>query len=403
MRRDELDAFLEADGTAFGERLPPSVRAWLDPHIVPERVLVSRDGGEIVGSAASELSVMTLPGLHRLETAVVVTVSVIPSHRREGRLMALMRHQLDDLHERGEALATLYASEGGIYGRFGYGMATFGSQYEVDKQVARLDDPARELAGGRIRLVDRARAMEVFPDVYARYAPIRAGEIDRTDIDFRHAAGAPGGDDLGRRFCAVYEEDGRVDGYAGYEVVSMPASDQGPRQVVLHELCSVTDAAYVGLWQFLLGIDLAGELRASGRPVDEPIRWLLTNHRHLRTSVTRDRSWLRLVDVPASLAARGYPHAGTVVLEVVDEFCPWNAGVYRLHVAEDWATGEVEPTTSAADFTLDAASLASVFLGGVVPSALRISGRVLEHTTGALARADRMFANDRAPYCTTNY
>ena len=35
-----------------------------------------------------------------------------------------MRRQLEDVRDRGEPLAGLFASEGAIYGRFGYGLAT---------------------------------------------------------------------------------------------------------------------------------------------------------------------------------------------------------------------------------------------------------------------------------------
>ncbi len=298
-----MEGFLAANAAAFGGRAPQLRREWFEPHIQLDRLLVSRDGGEIVGSAASESSFMTLPGLHRAATGVVVTVSVAPSHRRQGRLNALMRCQLDDLHDRGEALATLFASEGTIYGRYGYGMATFGTRYELDKKLAKLEEGAADLAPGRILLIDRSRAVECFPEVYGRYAPTRAGEIDRRVLDYARAVGEPG-ENLST-FHAVYEEGGHIDGYVGYEVEMVPESDPRARRVVVHELCHLTTAAYVGLWRFLLGIDLVNMIRAPGRPVDEPIRWLLTDPRQLRAVFTGDRSWLCLVDVKSALAARG--------------------------------------------------------------------------------------------------
>src|ERR1039458_7686232 len=102
----ETDAFFTADAYAFSHRMPAAIVALIERDMAHDRVFVNRDEGEIVGGAASVARVMTLPGLVRAPTAVVVGVSVIPTHRRQGRLRSLMRAQLDDLHDRGEAIAS---------------------------------------------------------------------------------------------------------------------------------------------------------------------------------------------------------------------------------------------------------------------------------------------------------
>ena len=66
-----------------------------------------------------------MPGGAQVSAAGVTAVGVQPTHRRRGINAALMRAQLDDVHARGEPIAVLYASEGGIYGRFGYGLSSF--------------------------------------------------------------------------------------------------------------------------------------------------------------------------------------------------------------------------------------------------------------------------------------
>lgn len=405
LKEEELDAFFEIDGVAFGGRMSPPIRELIEAQMTIQRAMATRDGNEVVGTTVSERSVITLPGLSRLPVGVVMGVAVAPSHRRQGRLTALMRRQLDEMRQSGEVLATLYASEGGIYGRFGYGMATFGSRYELDKRVARLDAPAAARIPGRIRLLQRDGASEAFPAVYAEYAPTRAGEIDRHNVlDFLSGLGDPGAEDLSRRFYAVYEEDGRIDGYVGYEVAPLASSpDSWARRVVCHELCHLTTPAYIALWQFLLGIDLTEEISAPGRPVDEPLRWLLTVPRHLRTVFSGDRSWIRLVDVPAALAGRRYPQPGTLVLDIKDDFCSWNTGRYRVQVPEEWASAEVERTDASADIELDVSTLASIYLGTISPSEFRMSQRIDERAEGALGRADRMFANDRPPSCLSEF
>src|SRR6185503_8066766 len=83
------------------------------------------DAGRIVGGAAAASYRFAVPGGAQVSGAGVTAVGVQPTHRRRGINAALMRAQLDDVHERGEPIAVLYASEGGIYGRFGYGLSAF--------------------------------------------------------------------------------------------------------------------------------------------------------------------------------------------------------------------------------------------------------------------------------------
>ena len=60
-----------------------------------------------------------MPGA-TVPAAGVTIVTVHPTHRRRGILSTMMDRQLADLHERGEPIAVLRASEAAIYGRFGY-------------------------------------------------------------------------------------------------------------------------------------------------------------------------------------------------------------------------------------------------------------------------------------------
>jgi len=399
----EVDTFFDIDAAAFGARMSAGFLGLIKSHMTLERVVASRDEGAVVGTAASEASVMTIPGLSRVPTAMVVAVAVMPSHRRQGRLRSLMRYQLDDIRGRGEVLATLYASEGGIYGRFGYGQATFGSTYTVDKRVARLLRPAAEFASGGIRLLSRDKAAEAFSAIYEEYAPTRAGEVDRSEIDYVSALGEPGGDELNRRFYAVYEKGGHLEAYVSYEVVPIGPPAHNPRRLVLHELCALTPEAYVAMWDFLLGVDLTVELVASGRPLDEPIKWLLSEPRQLRCTFSGDRSWIRLVDVGLCLGARRYAVAGDLVVAVEDPFCAWNTGRYRLVVTEEGGAAEVSRTDKEPDLELDASTLASIYLGGVSPVGLAEVGCISQLEPGAVLKASRMFANDRPPYCLTAF
>ena len=100
--------------------------------------------------------------------------------------------------------------------------------------------------------------------------------------------------------------------------------------------------------------------------------------------------WLRLVDVAGALAARTWAQKEDLVLGVVDPFCPWNEGSYRL----DGST-----TTERPDLRLDVRDLGAAFLGGFTVAELGRAGRVEELVPGAIHHADAAFRTDRAPWC----
>src|SRR5689334_6712371 len=92
--------------------------------LLPEQTIGAFDGAEVVATGGWYRLPMTLPG-GSTEVAGVTWISVAPTHRRQGLLRSLMTRQLTDLREDGHAVAALWASEPGIYGRFGYGLASW--------------------------------------------------------------------------------------------------------------------------------------------------------------------------------------------------------------------------------------------------------------------------------------
>jgi predicted acetyltransferase len=152
----------------------------------------------------------------------------------------------------------------------------------------------------------------------------------------------------------------------------------------------------------VLGIDLTEELLTTGRPVDEPVRFLLEDQRQLRTARWTDRSWVRLVDVKRALALRRYEEQGVLVIEVSDPFCPWNEGRFVLSVDSD-GVATVEPGGAEPDIVVPAEVLSSLYLGAVAFDAMAQVGRLHESASGALRRADAMFSARRPPFCMTHF
>ena len=391
--KDEFEAWLRAISRGFGQHLNeaelevyrPSVEEMLD------RTVAVFDEDEIVGTAHSFPSEMNVPGC-TVATAAIAAVTVQPTHRRRGILTRMAAHQLEDIHERGEPLAALFAQESIIYGRFGYGIGSVWEKWEIDRQHTAYSLP--HVPEGRIRFVDKAEARTVFPDVYRRALSSRPGAIQRPDArwDILLADVHPWPSGASNDFFVVHEQHGRVDGYALYRTEG--------ELLIVRELLAATNEANASVWRFCFDVDLMASTEAWGRPPDDPLPWLLADSRRLRRS-TFDGMWLRLVDVRAALSARRYAAQDKLVLEVRDPFCGWNDGRYELEGGPD---GAVCRTTSARpDIVLSAADLAATYLGTVSFTTLSQAGRVEERAQGALPRADAMFATQLQPWNPFGY
>ncbi|HUP85879.1 MAG TPA: GNAT family N-acetyltransferase [Acidimicrobiales bacterium] len=397
----EWPEFLETLRMAFGALPAPGDEAIEKRPWAIERSMAALEDGHPVGCAGSYDFDLTLPGLTTAPAAGVTWVGVRPTHRRQGALTGIMRAQLEEIHDRGVPLAILLASESVLYGRYGYGMATTQVDLEIDRTRAVLAEPFE--APGRVVLVTDQPAIDrLLPEIHESVRRRQHGDVSRPAEWWKpFFAGGRGGTEFGPRFHAFYENpSGETEGYAYYRL----ASDFSVRlrqdwTVLLQGLGALTFEAYVALWRFVWDLDLTAKLVATFRPPDEPLRHLLRDPRRLATTRSVDFLWCRLVDVPAALSARRYEVTSSVVIEVRDPVCPWNAGRWRLDGSADGAT--CVRTDAAADLTMTATELGAVFLGGTHLSALAAARRIDEHATGAVARTDSMLSTARAPWCQT--
>ncbi len=408
---DEFAAFRRVNDAAFGWQ-PSDEDIEADrPLLEADRTLAIYDAGRIVATAAAFSFALTLPGLTSTgpdatsptaSVAGVTGVGVLPTHRRRGLLRALMRRQLDDVRARGESMAVLTASESVIYERFGYGLSTSVLGIDIDPRHGAFARPVEY--PGRLTLLEHNAATELLPTVYDRWRRRQPGALNRSDARWRHTlrgARTPQ-DGASAIFCVAYEPaPGQVDGVAIYRVRNQWTDGIASNALLLRELFAVTPMAYAALWQYLLSVDLINSVHCPNRPVDEPLRWLLADPRRLRVTRRTDDLWVRIVDIPAALSTRRYGVEDSLVLEISDPFLPDNAARYALEGGPNGAA--CRPTTATADLVLSVADLGAIFLGGVRPGALAYAGRVVEQSTGALRRADALFATDRAPYCGTPF
>jgi predicted acetyltransferase len=358
-----------------------------------DRTLALFDREEVVGTADSYRFELTLPGGATLPVAGVTRVAVRTTHRRRGLLTALMRAQLDQAHGRGESVAILTASEGAIYGRFGYGLATLQASVELSTAHSAFGRPVQHR--GRFTLVDGETARKVAPAVHDRARRRQPGDIERQDwywdVHFADPHWAREG--ASGLFHLLHEgPGGEADGYAAYRWKDNWRRGNPSNEVAVVDAVADTPAGEAELWRYLLDIDLAAKVSAWHRPADDPLRWLLADARRLETTSVRDDIWVRLLDLPVALGARSYGAEGRVVLDVADAFCPWNHGPWVLEAGPDGAgRARRGAPGEQADVRLGVGELGAMFLGGVRPSSLARAGRVEELTTGALARADALF------------
>ncbi|MFF0575412.1 GNAT family N-acetyltransferase [Streptosporangium saharense] len=390
---EEFEAWAGVITGTYGEDLSAEDLARERAAVELERTLGAFDGDVPVGGAAAYTRALTVPGAV-LPVAGVTWVGVAPTHRRRGVLTSLMRRQLTDLHEGGEALAVLRPSEAGIYGRYGYGPASRGALLRCDKRAMDFL-PGTDFGGGRIRLLGRDEARPLVEEVYERVRLGAVGWPDRPGHcwETRLADGPDERDGASALRHAVHRDpEGRADGYALYRIGQVRGEQVSAVRVM--ELAAVTGRAYAALWRFLAGIDLVPWIEYEGA-VDEPLAHLLTDSRAVRSHEV-DRLWVRLVDLPRALAGRRYAAPLEVVLQVRDDFCPWNSGRFLLRGDSEGAG--CERTGAAPDLRLGPAELGAAFLGGTTLASLAHAGRVEELRPGALARASAAFRGLREPF-----
>jgi predicted acetyltransferase len=205
------------------------------------------------------------------------------------------------------------------------------------------------------------------------------------------------------RFAVVWEApDGSPEGYVTYRIHHNWEGGLPSHTLAVEDLIAIGPEARAGLWQYCFGVDLVAVVRAANGAVDDPLRWMLADPRRLRVTAVNDFLWVRLFDVEAALAARTYASDDQLVVEVGDSFDPDVAGRYRL-AGGGGGAGTCRRTDQPPDLALDAADLASAYLGGVRFATLARAGLVAGLTAGAVARADALFATGTGPASSTMF
>ncbi|GAA2320136.1 GNAT family N-acetyltransferase [Streptomyces hawaiiensis] len=432
----DLDVFVDTVHAAFGRFPETPVEGgglWWSALETERCLLALTADGRPVGTAATHSFELTLPGGTLVPAPGVTAVGVLPSHRRQGVLTEMMRYQLAELRTRGEMLSVLLASEASIYGRFGYGPATRTAQLTVPRHEAALAAPrAREVAGaqapvpddgsndgsddglgvgsvggpdrgsgadpdsgpvddpdsGSVEVLRRAECGGILEEVYDRYRRAQPGALSRPHRWWALRAGQPPISPEPRYIAVHRDADGVPDGYASYSIES--------GTLTVDETIATDDAVFTALARFVLAHDLVSQVVFKHVPSEHPLRWQFSDFRAGRVSGDMDWLWVRLLDVPRALAARGWFTDGELVLDVHDPFLG-ERDRHLLTVRDGKA--DCAPTDRKPDLSLDIRDLGSVYLGGTAPSTLVRAGHIRAHHPDAATLADTLFRAERSPHC----
>src|SRR5689334_8360636 len=409
---NEIDGFINVDEHAFNTSpwSDDDRRVALD-RFEFDRTLAAFDDTTPVGVTMCYSFQLSVPGLQMLPAAGVTFVAVMPTYRRQGVLSSLMRRQLADVRDRGEPLAILWASEAVIYGRYGYGRASWHLDFTLRRGEGGLaadrGTAGRGASAGdglRLRIAEPEAAVPELAKVYDAVLASRPGMFGRNDAWWRSTIFDPAEHRHGASplRCLLAEDASGPRGYALYAGVDTWTGFLPENVLTVHELMAADPAASAALCTDLLSRDLTTEFRLPRRPVDDPLLYQLADPRRTRPKLN-DNLWVRIVDLPRALAGRRYSCPVDVVLEVRDEILPANAGRWRLSTTTEAPGGGLAascvPASSPADLALDVAQLGAAYLGGTRLGALAGSGLVAELRPGATRQLSAALTWDPAPWC----
>ncbi|MFJ9432459.1 GNAT family N-acetyltransferase [Streptomyces sp. NPDC101490] len=398
---EDLDVFVDTVHTAFGHFPEAPIAGggrWWSALEMDRGLLALSEDGRPVGTAAAYSFELTLPGRRVTPVTGVSSVGVLPSHRRRGVLSAMMRRQLSEVRARGEFLSVLLASEAPIYGRFGYGPATFTTRLTVPRHRAALAVPRAGASAdasvpdgdsGTVEVMRRAQCGGILEEVYDRYRRAQPGALSRPHRWWASGAGQSPVSSAPRHVAVHRDADGVADGYASYSI-----GEGGT--LTVDETIATDDVVFLALARFVLGHDLVPQVVFRHVPPEHPLRWQLADFRAGEVGEHADWLWVRVLDVPGALTARAWSTDGELVLDVDDPFLGEH-GRHLLTVREGSAT--CVPTDRQPDLSLDVRDLGSLYLGGIAPSTLVRAGHVRALRPGAATLADALFRTERPPHC----
>jgi predicted acetyltransferase len=301
----------------------------------------------------------------------LASVAVDPYARGRGLATALLDVAIADMRAHGQCVSSLFASAPPLYRSRGWEQT--GSYLWATLPLHLLADVPKPTVRREIRPAGKAD-LPALHGAYLAMASTIDGMLDRATDSFdpEHIL------DLDIVDLAL-----GADGVLGYVGASRPDGDE----LMVYDFVAADQDTARTLLRHLA--TWAGQLKEVSLRLADRVVWDLLLAQPMHYDFSNHPWMLRVIDLPAAVAARGWPAAAllrpfAVDIEVIDEQAPWHAGRHRLAVADGEVTCE---PGGAGSVRLSARALGPWFAGTADSVMLRRAG-LIEGDPAIAARLD---------------
>lgn len=351
-----------------------------------------------VATYATMAKGMNVGGVDDLPLRLIADVTVRSTHRGRGLLSAIMRRDLGSARDHGVGAAALYAAKADIYGRYGFGPATRTCQVEVSPRHFRVRSSVDE----RIDVAEPARLVDVVCELHRAHRDRTFGSIEMVADYPRQVCGIgpdhDGGIDPAVRAFTHSDPAGAVDGVMTYRFRGWTPPRSG---IEIIEILAEDPLVEIALWSAVCKETAADVVVNRHCPLDSPLPWALEDRRAYRQVSVDDGLWLRILDVPLALSARGFQCPDQAVTIALTDPLELSTGTYRVDVSDGRAN--VSQSKDEPDVSLGISTLSSLYLGGYSARELVDAGLVGGQSARSIRLLDDLFHVPRAPYCNTHF
>ncbi len=309
-------------------------------------------------------SEVVLPGGARLPHLAVTHVGTAPGVNRRGYARALLSAQLRAAQAAGYPLAGLRASDARIYGRYGYGIASWSVRHDLDLTRTGLVTGAPDLP---LRLVDPLVDLPLMRRIAEAAPSPRPAALKRWDAWWemqafrqRHSAGP--------FHAVVVGPPGAERGFLRFHTLADgPWFTASERRAEIDDFVAHDATTWRALIHYLASRDILHHVVFPTRPEDDPLPLLTDNPRALVISGRRDESWVRIIDVGLVLSRLALRDGSAIDLKVNDPILAENSRIWRIGTGYSGKVLRAE---------IETGDLASWVFGAASAAELQAAGRL---------------------------
>lgn len=412
IKPDEYNDFIATMFLAAGRPVDQAFVEERRESFNPQRSFGAYHNNKLVGTIGTRPLEMTLPGGTIIPVAAIGQGGVLPTHTRSGLMRELMSKSMRLAYELNEPAAVWTTSEWPLYGRFGGGVSSFAAEFEFNRPRVKIKDEYLSITG-EIKLVSLDEASRYFPSIHTQASLQKPGGVARnaqywkTIFDRLESGKSLDVLDTGGGYpaplaCLYNNVNGEADGCVIFRIINKWKAGLSKNEMQIIHFTSITNAAGIALWTFLLRFDLIETIILPHRPVDEPLRWLITDGRRILTKAVYDHIWFRALDPVECLKKRKFPITATpICIQIIDKMGFANTGV--LEISSDGNNTYVEASNASPDITLDIEVFSSVFMGGISLFSFVQANRVEYSSVSKLSQFSSMLQSFEPPFTDTSF